>query len=91
MIHSHVDHSLLKLIYFTKVGETDWMDVETQVKAMEKADQMHQLIGYPDWLLDPSKVDEYYATVPPMDEQNHLNNILGTAHWSAIQDLVTLR
>ena len=50
------------------------MDMEPQVKALEKADQMHQLIGYPDWLLDPSKLDEYCATAPPVDEQNHLNH-----------------
>ena len=67
------------------------MDSETQVKAVEKADQIFQLIGYPDWLLDPNKVDEYYVTIPPLDEQNHLNNILSTARWSAVQDLVTLR
>ena len=32
------------------------MDSSTQGKAAEKADQMLQLIGYPDWLTDPSEV-----------------------------------
>ena len=27
-----------------------------QVKAIEKADQMLQLIGYPDWLMDVAEV-----------------------------------
>ena len=40
--------------------ETDWMDAETQVKAQEKADQMLQLIGYPDWLIDNNAVDQYF-------------------------------
>ena len=43
-------------MFFTQVSETDWMDSATQVKAAEKADQMLQLIGYPDWLTDPSEV-----------------------------------
>ena len=41
---------------FTQVSETDWMDAATQAKAAEKADQMLQLIGYPDWLTDPTEV-----------------------------------
>ena len=32
------------------------MDAATQERAAKKADQMLQLIGYPDWLTDPSKV-----------------------------------
>ena len=32
------------------------MDSATQEKAAEKADQMLQLIGYPDWLTDPTEV-----------------------------------
>ena len=74
-----------------KVGETDWMDADTQVKAGEKADQMLQLIGYPDWLPDSAKVDEYYVTAPAMAEQDHIGNVIGTSHWAAIQDLISLR
>ena len=32
------------------------MDAATQERAAKKADQMLQLICYPDWLTDPSKV-----------------------------------
>merc|ERR1719391_681481 len=42
------------------VTETDWMDADTQVKAQQKADMMLQLIGYPDWLLDNDRVDQYF-------------------------------
>ena len=73
------------------VTETDWMDSETQGKAVTKADQMLQLIGYPDWLVDVAAVDAYYSTAPVTSEQDHLGNVLATTHWAAIQDLVTLR
>ena len=39
----------------TQVSESEWMDAATQERAAKKADQMLQLIGYPDWLTDPSK------------------------------------
>ena len=51
----------LRAAFKELVEETDWMDAETQVKAQEKADQMLQLIGYPDWLLDNAEVDKYYG------------------------------
>lgn len=73
------------------VTETDWMDSETQGKAITKADQMLQLIGYPDWLVDVAAVDAYYSTAPVTSEQDHLGNVLATDHWAAIQDLITLR
>ena len=50
----------LRAAFKELVEETDWMDAETQVKAQEKADQMLQLIGYPDWLVDNDEVDKYY-------------------------------
>ena len=90
--------------FFPQVSETDWMDSSTQGKAAEKADQMLQLIGYPDWLTDPSqvlqsdifgnysaKVDSYYLTAPATTEQDHFGNMIYTGHWAAIQDLKTLR
>ena len=42
------------------VGETDWMDSETQKQAMNKADQMLQLMAYPDWLTHEEDLDNYY-------------------------------
>ena len=51
----------LRAAFKELVEETDWMDAETQVKAQEKADQMLQLIGYPDWLIDNAEVDKYYG------------------------------
>jgi len=73
------------------VEETDWMDEETQVKAMTKADLMLQLIGYPDWLPDPEKVDGYYEMAPPSNADDHLGNVIHMKGWGASQDLITLR
>jgi len=84
-----VEH--LRAAFKELVEETDWMDSETQAKAMTKADQMLQLIGYPDWLLDPKQVDTYYATAPLVDEKQHLINVVATGQWATIQELLKLR
>jgi len=73
------------------VEETDWMDSETQGKAQEKADQMMQLIGYPDWLPSVQEVDEYYKEAPETSEDDHFGNVAGMKAWNGAEDLITLR
>merc|ERR1711892_8313 len=73
------------------VEETDWMDGETQEKAKEKADMMLQLIGYPDWLVDSAKVDEYFSDAVPSDAADNIGNVLEMKDWAAKQDLISLR
>merc|ERR1712142_130531 len=67
------------------------MDVETMGKAKEKADMMLQLIGYPDWLLDPKEVDAYFSDAQPADAAKHTENVLNMKDWNGKQDLISLR
>ena len=57
----------------TQVSESEWMDAATQERAAKKADQMLQLIGYPDWLTDPSKVILMTMMVMVMMRMNIVN------------------
>ena len=43
--------------------ETPWMDSETIKKAEEKVGAMTYEVGYPDFIADPTKLDEYYVKV----------------------------
>lgn len=43
-----------------------WMDPVTQEAAKEKANLVALNLGYPDWILDPAKLDAYYADVSGM-------------------------
>lgn len=38
----------------------DWMDEETRILADEKADAISDMIGFPDYILNPSQLDEKY-------------------------------
>lgn len=37
------------------------MDAETKSRAIDKVDALGYKIGYPEFLLDPAKLDEYYS------------------------------
>jgi len=80
----------LRAAFKELVMETDWMDAETQVKAQEKADQMLQLIGYPDWLIDNNAVDQYFWDAV-VDQDVYFEKMTSMNNWLAKQDILTLR
>lgn len=45
------------------VQNSKWLDNETKEKALEKAEKMITLVGYPDFVNDPKLLDEYYANL----------------------------
>lgn len=45
----------------SRIPNTNWMDADTKSRAVDKVDALGYKIGYPDFLLDPSKLDEYYS------------------------------
>lgn len=45
------------------VKELKWMDDVTKIKTMNKAQKMKIFIGYPEFLNDKTKLDEYYDDV----------------------------
>ena len=43
--------------------ENNWMDKKTKAYAELKAQKMERLIGYPDFILDDKKLDDWYKGV----------------------------
>jgi len=43
--------------------QVDWMDQATRNKAEDKLKFISPMIGYPDWILNVAKLDEYYENV----------------------------
>eukprot|EP00094_Tigriopus_californicus_P009374 TCALIF_09039-PA protein Name:"Similar to ECE1 Endothelin-converting enzyme 1 (Bos taurus)" AED:0.18 eAED:0.18 QI:17/0/0/0.68/0.73/0.75/16/0/656 len=73
------------------VTESVWMDTDTQVLAQDKADQIIQLVGYPDWIIDDEELDQRYETYPETSDSNHFDNIKGTMYAYQTLSLNTLR
>ncbi|KAF7995392.1 hypothetical protein HCN44_006499 [Aphidius gifuensis] len=51
----NIQNQFIKLL-----NDSSWMDKETKLNAINKAEKMKRLVGYPDELLNNSKLDEYY-------------------------------
>ncbi len=45
------------------LGDLDWLDPETQRVALKKVSKMEEFIGFPEWLLDPDLLHDYYHGV----------------------------
>ena len=49
--------------FINNLDSVNWMDTETRKRAREKAEAMEKVLGYPDWILCPERLDEYYENV----------------------------
>lgn len=58
-----------------QVGKAKWMDDDTKLATYEKIVQMKSLIGFPDWLLEDGKLEEYYNGLN-IDVEKHLENMI---------------
>ncbi|XP_064461108.1 endothelin-converting enzyme homolog isoform X2 [Ornithodoros turicata] len=52
-----------------------WMDPETRELAKEKADAINNMIGFPDFITNPKKLDEKYKGLEFMENEYFENNI----------------
>jgi len=55
--------SEIRQTFVHNLPSVSWMDKLTRHRAMVKADGIIQKIGYPEFIKDPAKLDDYYAKV----------------------------
>lgn len=61
---------------FTKnLKNLDWMDEETRKSAEEKAYAITDMIGFPNFILNPKELDERYRNLQIKENEYFLNNI----------------
>lgn len=53
----------LKQAFVDHVKNINWMDHATKEITIEKSQEMISFIGYPDWLFEQGKMDDYYFDV----------------------------
>ena len=56
----------VRTAFIDNLDTLKWMDKETRTKARDKAQAVHRVVGYPEWLLDPIKLDNFYQKVGGM-------------------------
>ncbi|CAH0686418.1 unnamed protein product [Spodoptera exigua] len=57
------------------VGQARWMDDNTKIATYQKIIEMKSLVGFPDWLLEEGRLEEYYEGID-IDAKTHLENII---------------
>lgn len=72
------------------VRRTTWMDDGTKCSTLEKSLAMKSLIGFPDWILDPGKLDEFYGGIK-FNETTHLRNMMDLLAQQMVERLRSLR
>lgn len=56
------------------VGRAKWMDDDTKLATYQKIIQMKTLIGFPDWLLEEGRLEDYYEGID-VKTDTHLKNM----------------
>ncbi|KAH9491460.1 Endothelin-converting enzyme 1, partial [Bulinus truncatus] len=61
--------------FINNLDQLSWIDEETKINLTEKARALTNLVGYPDWILDPCKLDAKYEDLV-IEEGEFFQNFL---------------
>lgn len=63
--NKHIDEMLdnIKSSFVNSVDKLNWMDNSTKTKVKRKNDKMNFFVGYPDWMMDDRKLNDFYSGV----------------------------
>ncbi|XP_068126122.1 phosphate-regulating neutral endopeptidase PHEX [Hyperolius riggenbachi] len=70
--------------------ENDWMDEETKSKAKEKANAVMAKVGYPEFLMNETYINEEIKSLK-FSESDYFGNVLQTSHFLSQSDFYWLR
>ncbi|MCJ8745917.1 hypothetical protein PDJAM_G00135640 [Pangasius djambal] len=70
--------------------ENDWMDTETKTKAIEKAHAVLPKVGYPEFILNDTYINEDIRQLS-FSEQDYFGNVMQTLRFIAQSDIGWLR
>lgn len=80
----------LKASFKSFLESNEWMDETTKKVAAEKIDSMQEQIGYPDWIMNDSDLNQKYAHVS-FTADDYFSNVLQKMRHSASEWLTKLR
>ncbi|KAJ8680284.1 hypothetical protein QAD02_016071 [Eretmocerus hayati] len=65
----------IRIAFIKNLKNLDWMDAETRKSAEEKANAITDMIGFPDFILNPRELDEKYTDLFIEPTEYFLNNV----------------
>lgn len=81
----HIKYALRSFL-----GDYKWLDNHTKLNIQNKLDSMKYYIGYPPWILDKNKIENYYAELEFNSSESALTNYVKMIKFSKKQILKTL-
>jgi predicted metalloendopeptidase len=79
--HSNEARKVLEMLedireaFNSLLDKTDWMDRQTKIATLEKSRKMTSEIGFPEWLFDEKKLNDYYKGID-LSETKFLENMV---------------
>uniref|UniRef100_A0A0K0DLZ4 Peptidase_M13_N domain-containing protein n=1 Tax=Angiostrongylus cantonensis TaxID=6313 RepID=A0A0K0DLZ4_ANGCA len=61
--------------------ENDWLDSSTKASALDKARNIRRVIGYPDFILDDKKLDDFYSGLDITESDSYTEMMEKWIHW----------
>ncbi|XP_059247383.1 endothelin-converting enzyme 2 isoform X5 [Mustela nigripes] len=74
--------SEIRTAFEEALGQLVWMDEKTRQAAKEKADAIYDMIGFPDFILEPKELDDIYDGYE-VSEDSFFQNMLNLYNFSA--------
>ncbi|XP_074260726.1 endothelin-converting enzyme 2 isoform X1 [Saimiri boliviensis] len=74
--------SEIRAAFEEALGQLVWMDEKTRQAAKEKADTIYDMIGFPDFILEPKELDDVYDGYE-VSEDSFFQNMLNLYNFSA--------
>ncbi|XP_026310633.1 endothelin-converting enzyme 2 [Piliocolobus tephrosceles] len=74
--------SEIRTAFEEALGQLVWMDDKTRQAAKEKADAIYDMIGFPDFILEPKELDDVYDGYE-VSEDSFFQNMLNLYNFSA--------
>ncbi|XP_057356565.1 endothelin-converting enzyme 2 isoform X5 [Manis pentadactyla] len=74
--------SEIRTAFEEALGQLVWMDEKTRRAAKEKADSIYDMIGFPDFILEPKELDDVYDGYE-VSEDSFFQNMLNLYNFSA--------
>lgn len=79
----------IRMSFDDLVRDITWMDVGTKCSTLEKSRAMKSFVGFPEWILQDGKLDEYYGELT-FNKSTHLKNLIDVLKWQMLEKLKTL-
>uniref|UniRef100_A0A0P6EFD4 Neutral endopeptidase n=1 Tax=Daphnia magna TaxID=35525 RepID=A0A0P6EFD4_9CRUS len=80
----------LKMAFSSLVEDSNWMDKETKINALEKAAAMKEYIGYPDWITNRTTLELAYHGINTKPD-THFDNFQSAKRFMVKTNLKFLR